>query len=234
MINKQKTFLFVFAHPDDETSSSGGTITKLSKDGHSVYVCTATRGELGTLGTGTLKISRKELPKVREKELSGALKLFGAHPAILLGYKDQELQLIPEKTLIKDISKIIHSINPNFIITFGPSGISGHSDHIAISRSTTAAFKSYLKINPTCKLFYVAISKEASISFNLKLTGLEMNPNVIIDISKQFQTKLNALKNYRSQEDAQSLAKMFEQNQMTTETFVLWNRNNATQISDSF
>ena len=151
-----------------------------------------------------------------------------------MGYKDQELQLIPEKTLIKDISKIIHSINPNFIITFGPSGISGHSDHIAISRSTTAAFKSYLKINPTCKLFYVAISKEASISFNLKLTGLEMNPNVIIDISKQFQTKLNALKNYRSQEDAQSLAKMFEQNQMTTETFVLWNRNNATQISDSF
>ena len=61
-----------------------------------------------------------------------------------------------------------------------------------------------------------------------------MNPNVIIDISKQFQTKLNALKNYRSQEDAQFLAKMFEQNQMTTETFVKWNRNNYTQISDSF
>ena len=61
-----------------------------------------------------------------------------------------------------------------------------------------------------------------------------MNPNVIIDISKQFQTKLKALKNYRSQEDAQFLAKMFEQNQMTAETFVLWNRNNDTQISDSF
>ena len=58
MIKKQKTFLFVFAHPDDETSSSGGTITKLSNEGHSFYVCTATRGELGTLGTGTLKIAR--------------------------------------------------------------------------------------------------------------------------------------------------------------------------------
>ena len=234
MIKKQKTFLFVFAHPDDETSSSGGTITKLSNEGHSVYVCTATRGELGTLGTGTLKIARKDLPKVREQELKGALKLFGAHAPILLGYKDQELQLIPEKTLIEVISKIIHSINPDFIITFGPSGISGHSDHIAISKATTAAFKSYFKINSTNKLFYVAISKEASISFNLKLTELEMNPNVIIDISKQFQTKLKALKNYRSQEDAQFLAKMFEQNQMTTETFVLWNRNNNTRISDSF
>jgi len=234
LINKQKTFLFVFAHPDDETSSSGGTITKLSKEGHSVYVCTSTRGELGTLGTGTLKISRKKLPKVRERELAEALDLFGAHPPIFLGYKDQELQLIPEKTLIKDITKIIHSINPDFIITFGSSGISGHSDHIAIYQATTAAFKSYLKTNSTCQLFYVAIAKEASISFNLKLTELEMNPNVIIDISKQFQTKLNALKNYRSQEDAQFLAKMFEQNQITTETFVKWNRNNYTRISDSF
>ena len=43
-------FLFVFAHPDDETFSSGGTIAKLSKAGYKVNLITATKGEAGEPG----------------------------------------------------------------------------------------------------------------------------------------------------------------------------------------
>ena len=41
--------LFVFAHPDDETFSSGGTIAKLSKSGVIVKLICATKGEAGTV-----------------------------------------------------------------------------------------------------------------------------------------------------------------------------------------
>ena len=58
-INKDSiVWLGVYGHPDDETSASAGTMVKLSDEGHQVYVITATGGELGTLGTGGIKIRR--------------------------------------------------------------------------------------------------------------------------------------------------------------------------------
>ena len=47
--------LFVHAHPDDETLSSGGTIATLLELGAEVTVLTATRGERGEMLTEALK-----------------------------------------------------------------------------------------------------------------------------------------------------------------------------------
>ena len=71
--NHGKILLF-FAHPDDETSSCGGTINKYSKLGSQVYICTATNGNKGDLGTGDLKLTREELGPYREKEELKVLK----------------------------------------------------------------------------------------------------------------------------------------------------------------
>ncbi len=50
--------LALFAHPDDETSAAAGTFTRYAREGVEVYVATATRGELGTLGGGGTTIRR--------------------------------------------------------------------------------------------------------------------------------------------------------------------------------
>ena len=70
--------LAVFAHPDDETSTAAGTLTKYAREGVDIHVVTATRGERGALGTGDLKIERRDLPAIREAELRAALTLYGA------------------------------------------------------------------------------------------------------------------------------------------------------------
>ena len=62
-----------------------------AREGVDVYVVTATRGERGDLGTGDRTIARHDLPAVREAELRAVLALYGAHPPILLDYRDQEL-----------------------------------------------------------------------------------------------------------------------------------------------
>ena len=67
--NQEFVWLGVYGHPDDETSASAGTMVKLTHKGHSVYVVTATGGELGTLGTGDLKMKSVDLAEVRESEL---------------------------------------------------------------------------------------------------------------------------------------------------------------------
>ena len=87
----RRCILGVFAHPDDETTSCGGTLMRYARQGVEIYVVTATRGEQGSLGTGGLILTREELPRVREAEMRAVLRLLGTHPPIFLGYTDQGL-----------------------------------------------------------------------------------------------------------------------------------------------
>ena len=66
---KPLVWLGIFAHPDDETTSSSGTMIKWVKSNNQAYIITCTRGEEGSLGTGNMKIKREDLGKVREAEL---------------------------------------------------------------------------------------------------------------------------------------------------------------------
>ncbi len=46
-MSRQKTLLFVGAHPDDETFGVGGTLAHYAATGVKVYYVCATRGEAG-------------------------------------------------------------------------------------------------------------------------------------------------------------------------------------------
>jgi len=69
MTPTRRCILGVFAHPDDETSCAGGTLSRYARAGVEVYVATATRGEQGMLGTNGQVVTRTDLPRVREAEL---------------------------------------------------------------------------------------------------------------------------------------------------------------------
>ena len=206
----RKCILGVYAHPDDETSGMGGSIIRYVREGADVYVVTATRGEIGALGTGGMVITRRELPKVREAELRGVLQSYGAHPPIMLDYRDQELKDADFEELTGKVLAAMEELKPDVVVTFGPLGISRHDDHMAIYRATLEAFNRYRpSADPSPRLFYEAIPKEASDLFELNLDGPDAHPNVFIDIREFKPLKLQALRSYRSQEDAQWLADMW-------------------------
>ena len=141
--NKPFTWLGVFGHPDDETSASAGTMVKWIEAGNEVYIVTATGGEEGTLGTGGQVIERENLGSVREAELRENLSMYGANPPFLLRYRDQDLDKEDPHILSLKVLDIIHLVEPDIIVTFGPSGISNHPDHIAIHKATILAFEAY-------------------------------------------------------------------------------------------
>ena len=62
-----KKILLVFAHPDDETFSSGGTLIKLSQSGAEISLITATFGQAGQTGPYG-QITPEEVGKIRESE----------------------------------------------------------------------------------------------------------------------------------------------------------------------
>jgi LmbE family N-acetylglucosaminyl deacetylase len=175
----RRCLLAVFAHPDDETSAAAGTLIHYAREGVDVYVVTATRGEHGDLGTGDLTIARQDLPAVREAELRAVLALYGAHPPILLDYRDQELRTADCATLTHDVWRVMVAVQPEVVLTFGPTGISGHEDHQTVHRVTTAAFHRY---RPTAvvapRLYYVALPPEVAAQFAFRVHPSELTLSV--------------------------------------------------------
>ena len=206
--NQEFVWLGVYGHPDDETSASAGTMVKLTHKGHSVYVVTATGGELGTLGTGDMKIKREDLAEVRESELKANMKTYGANAPFMLRYVDQELEKTHPEILAMEILDIMNSIEPDIISTFGPSGISNHPDHIAVHKATLIAYKKYLTDGnkKTALLVYPSIPDEEAEKYNLQLSEIEKNTDIIIGIDDTINYKIEGLKNYKSQEDAHEFA----------------------------
>ena len=128
----------VFAHPDDEAFGTGGTLSKYAAEGCDVYLVTATRGEAGEIAEPDLATSA-DLPFVREQELRCACEIYGIRPPRFLDYADGLLPLIHQGQAVGKVVRLIRELRPQVIITFGPEGIYGHYDHIAVHRWTTIA-----------------------------------------------------------------------------------------------
>ncbi len=147
---RKKTLLAVFAHPDDESFSAGGTLSFYAAKGYRVELICATRGEAGEISDPTLA-TPETLPQVRENELRCAARGMGIRPPTFLGYRDSGMAGTPENDdprslhqaeRVQAIGKVVwllREIKPDVVMTFEPGGGYGHPDHVAISQITVAA-----------------------------------------------------------------------------------------------
>lgn len=141
------TLLAVFAHPDDEAFGAGGTLARYAAEGCDVYLVTATRGEAGAIARPELA-TPASLPAVRERELRCACQTYGIHPPIFLDYLDGQLTIVNQGQAVGKLVKIIRQLRPQVLISFGPEGVYGHYDHLAVHRWATAAYD--LAADPDC------------------------------------------------------------------------------------
>ena len=141
------TLLAVFAHPDDEAFGTGGTLTKYAALGCDVYLVTATRGEAGQIARPELA-TEENLAEVRERELRCACEVYGIRPPILLGYVDGQLTIVHQGQAVRKLVRIIGELKPQVLLTFGPDGIYGHYDHLAVHRWASIAVD--MAADPDC------------------------------------------------------------------------------------
>ncbi len=141
------TLMAVFAHPDDEAFGTGGVLARYAAEGCDVHLVTATRGEAGEIAPG-VDANPANLPDVRERELRCACQAYGIQPPHLLGYMDGQLAIVHQGQAVARIVRLIREIRPQVVLTFGPDGIYGHYDHIAVHRWTAIAVE--LAKDPSC------------------------------------------------------------------------------------
>jgi LmbE family N-acetylglucosaminyl deacetylase len=141
------TLVALFAHPDDEAFGTGGTLARYAAEGCDVYLVTATRGEAGQIAASGLATTAN-LPLVRERELRCACECYGIHPPRFLDYVDGQLPLVNQGQAVGKVVRLVRELRPQVMITFGPDGIYGHYDHIAVHRWATIAVE--LAADPDC------------------------------------------------------------------------------------
>lgn len=150
-MTKKQTLLAIFAHPDDESFGTGGTLAHYATKGVHVALVCATRGEVGEIATPDLA-TVETLGDVREAELYCACQALGISDLNFLDYRDSGMAGTPEndnprafvnaptEKVVARLVGIIRRLRPHVIVTFEPNGGYGHPDHIAIHRHTVAAF----------------------------------------------------------------------------------------------
>jgi LmbE family N-acetylglucosaminyl deacetylase len=129
----------VLAHPDDESMALGGTLVAYAAEGVEISIVTATRGELGWRGSAEKDPGPEALGRIREGELRAAAQYLGVSEVVILDYVDGELQDVDVEEATARIATEIRRFRPHVVVTFGPDGVYGHPDHIAISQLTTSA-----------------------------------------------------------------------------------------------
>jgi LmbE family N-acetylglucosaminyl deacetylase len=131
----------VFAHPDDDTFSIGGSLILMGPGALDFSLIVATSGEAGLIFDPSLA-TRENLGEVREAEQLAALATSGFSGAAVhfLRHPDGGLAGVDRETLVEQIAGVLRESLPEVVVTFGPEGVTGHEDHIAIGAATTEAF----------------------------------------------------------------------------------------------
>jgi LmbE family N-acetylglucosaminyl deacetylase len=149
--NSQRTILYSYAHPDDESFGNAGSISRYADEGVAVHYACATRGECGTVDPALLE-GYDDIAALRTSELHNAARIMKMSGVHLLGYRDSGMQGSPDNQhpnalvqapldqVAAQVTAIIRKLKPQVVVTFSPYGGYGHPDHIFMHHATMRAF----------------------------------------------------------------------------------------------
>jgi N-acetyl-1-D-myo-inositol-2-amino-2-deoxy-alpha-D-glucopyranoside deacetylase len=150
--------MFVHAHPDDETLTTGATIAHYVALGAEVQVVTCTLGEEGeVIGDRYANLAvdaADQLGGYRIGELTTALRALGIDQPTFLGgagrWRDSGMEGTPPRhwqrfidadmdEAVGELVALIRQLRPHVVVTYDPKGGYGHPDHIHAHDVTMAA-----------------------------------------------------------------------------------------------
>jgi len=195
----KKRILVVEPHPDDGASKAGGTIARMTMEGHEAYFLTITDGERGTSMDRTVA-DVEQLRKTCREEGLRACKILGGKEDTFLGYPNHDVTPALEKELREKITEVIRRIKPQIVMTYDPYALyEPNPDHRTTAYAT-----------------YDAVSfSQHHLDFPDQIRrGLEPhlvdeiwfwnapNPNYTVDVTETTWTKAKALAAYKSPMEA--------------------------------
>jgi bacillithiol biosynthesis deacetylase BshB1 len=173
-------FLAVSPHPDDAELFCGGVLARAKRQGAATSIVDLSAGELSTRGD----VDRRKMETTR------ASAILNLDYRANLGLPDGNLEDTPENRL--KLIQVIRKLRPRICLL--PYGRDRHPDHeSAAALSRTAVYQAGLKkiddgqeaYRPSTVLYY--------------MLHRIFEPSFVVDISAEMETKMEAIRAYRSQ-----------------------------------
>jgi LmbE family N-acetylglucosaminyl deacetylase len=195
MLLSNEKVLVVAAHPDDETLGMGGTIHKLSLLGSRVRVVFLSDGV-------SSREEIRESLEIRRTAAVDALKILNCSDVYFYDYPDNSMDTVPFIEIVKTIEQIISEFGPSVLFTHFPHDL--NVDHRITAQACLVAArpKAKCKIN---SLFFFEVQSSTEWNFG----DSQFTPNMFVDISNSFELKMEALRQYRAEIEANPEARSF-------------------------
>lgn len=177
--------LAIGAHADDIELTCGGTVIKLVNKGKRVGLLDLTEGELGTRGT----------KEIRAEESKKAASILGVSLRENLGIADGDIQVNKENRV--KLIRILRKYRPDILLI--PHWLERHPDHQHTHQLCRESW------------FYAGLEKIATNddgtdqrpfrpkSYYHYMQVYEFTPSFVIDISDEYQQRMEAVAAYGSQ-----------------------------------
>jgi len=178
--------LFIAPHPDDETLGCGGTILKHKDNGDEIFWLIVTNIS-ESQGYGSGQVSD------RQKEIAAVANVYGFNEVFKLDFPTTTLDTVSMTDLIGGISEVISKTKADIIYLPNQSDV--HTDHQIVFKAAESCSKSFRCPFIKRILMYETLS-ETEFSLGPKDT---FSPNVFVDISDHLQTKLKAMRIYKTE-----------------------------------
>lgn len=168
---RYRTVAAIGAHPDDVEIGCGGSLAAALKMGAEIHAAALSRCE---------EDSADGEKAVRANEFMAASAILGSKPH-LFGIPDREF---PEhrREIMRILEQIQEELHPDLV--FIPSLDDPHQDHCTVAEAAVRTFR----------------RKETLLQYEILRHGSHsFTPTLFIDITETIQTKLRALREYKTQ-----------------------------------
>ena len=178
------SILAIVAHRDDAELTCGGTLIKAAKAGRRTAIVDLTQGEMGTRGSAEL----------RAKEASRAAEVLGASARETLALPDAGIENSPATR--EALARVIRRYRPRVVIA--PAAEGRHPDHrVTAGLVRDACYVAGLaKVAPD-----VPKHRPHKVLHCLAYRQDFVRPTFVVDISAEFERKMDAVRCYGSQFD---------------------------------
>lgn len=174
--------LAIAAHRDDVELTCGGTLIKAARQGYRTAVLDLTQGEMGTRGSASTRAAE------------------ASHAADIMGLTARENLDLPDAGIVNDpptrerVARAIRRFRPRVVIAPAPTG--RHPDHIVTSQLVRdACFVAGLaKLAPDAPKH-----RPHKVVHTLSFRQDATKPSFVVDITDDFERKMEAIRCYDSQ-----------------------------------
>jgi LmbE family N-acetylglucosaminyl deacetylase len=181
--------LVVAAHPDDEILGCGGTMARLTREGHEVRIAILAEG-MSSRYAHREDADPRQLQHLHARAQQAADKV-GAKEVVLCKLPDNRLDTVPLLEVVKQVEELVARFRPEVIYTHHPGDL--NVDHGVAHRAVLTATR---PVAGQCVKEIYAFEVPSSTEWAFQRLEPLFRPSVFVDITETLETKFEALTCY--------------------------------------